>query len=100
MSRENEVFDANLPPMIEKGASLAHIPLYSIPVESFNYLEYPQSGSPLSETLCKPCLEPGPDGLVRLADAPGLGVTIDMDAVKRYHRPVKITVDGVRLLEA
>ena len=69
-------------------------------VETFAYLEYPQSGSPLAETLCTPCLEPGDDGTVQLSDAPGLGVTINQDTVKRYHRPVKIDVAGVTILES
>lgn len=69
-------------------------------VERFGYLEYPQSGSPLAENLCKPCLQPGSDGMVRLTDAPGLGVEIDMDTVKRFHRPVRIEVGGKVLLEA
>ncbi len=68
-------------------------------VERFGYLEYPQSGSPLAENLCEPCLQPGSDGLVRLTGAPGLGVTIDMDTVKRFRRPVRIEVGGEALLE-
>ncbi|MGQ9648889.1 MAG: mandelate racemase/muconate lactonizing enzyme family protein [Phycisphaerae bacterium] len=69
-------------------------------VERFVYLEYPQSGSPLAENLCKPCLQPGPDGSVRLTEAPGLGVEIDANTVKRFRRPVRIEVDGKTLLEA
>ncbi len=68
-------------------------------VEPFRYLEYPQSGSPLAESLCTPCLEPGPDGRVRLTDAPGLGAAINMETVKQYHRPVRIDVAGVTVLD-
>lgn len=68
--------------------------------EAFDYLEYPQSGSPLAERLCEACLEPGDDGLVRITDAPGLGVEVNMDTVERYHVPVRIEVGGQVTLEA
>lgn len=67
--------------------------------EAFAHLEYAQSGSPLSENLCEPCLEPGEDGQVRLTDAPGLGVSLNMATVERYRRSVRIEVDGATLLD-
>jgi L-alanine-DL-glutamate epimerase-like enolase superfamily enzyme len=69
-------------------------------VEEFEYLEYAQSDSSLAAELCTPCMALGADGLVRLEDRPGLGVTVDMATVERYRRRVKIEVDGAAILES
>jgi hypothetical protein len=39
-------------------------------------------------------LEPGPDGLVRAPETPGLGVRPDMGCVREYLQPVRIEVAG------
>ncbi len=61
-------------------------------VERFELLEYPTAGSPLSRELTLEPLEPGPDGRVRAPDRPGLGVTVDPAALRKYLHPVRIEV--------
>jgi L-alanine-DL-glutamate epimerase-like enolase superfamily enzyme len=68
-------------------------------VRDFETLEYVQGGSALSETLVREPLKRGPDGLVRAPEAPGLGVTVDPEVVRRYHVPVRIDVGGLTLLD-
>jgi L-alanine-DL-glutamate epimerase-like enolase superfamily enzyme len=59
-------------------------------VERFRLLEYCVGGSPLATSLVKDPLERGADGLVRAPEKPGLGVTVNLDTVKKYIHPVKI----------
>ena len=59
----------------------------------FRLCEYPAAGSPLSQGLASH-VEREADGTVRAPEAPGLGVTIDMDAVREFHTPVRIDVGG------
>ncbi|HKR99264.1 MAG TPA: hypothetical protein VJU79_07090 [Candidatus Dormibacteraeota bacterium] len=42
-------------------------------------------------------LERRDDGTVAVPDRPGLGVTVDVETVRRYLRPVRITVAGREL---
>ena len=65
--------------------------------ERFELLEYTVGGSPLAADLARAGLERGQDGRVRLGDAPGLGVEIDLDVVRTYLRPVRITLGGEEL---
>jgi L-alanine-DL-glutamate epimerase-like enolase superfamily enzyme len=39
-------------------------------------------------------IAPGPDGLIRLPDGPGLGVEVNPDALIRYAVEVEIKVAG------
>jgi L-alanine-DL-glutamate epimerase-like enolase superfamily enzyme len=39
-------------------------------------------------------LERGKDGTVTVPDAPGLGMTVDLDAVGRYLVDVEVKVNG------
>ena len=39
-------------------------------------------------------IEPGPDGLIRLPDGPGLGVEVNLEALSRYAVEVEIKVGG------
>jgi len=59
--------------------------------------EYPVEASPLATELTRTQLRPDPDGLVRLPDAPGLGLELDLEAVRPYLRDVEIVVDGICL---
>ena len=63
-------------------------------VKQFDLLEYPAGGSERATRLTTTRLEPGPDGLVRLPETPGLGVGPDMDCVREYLQPVRIEVAG------
>jgi L-alanine-DL-glutamate epimerase-like enolase superfamily enzyme len=63
-------------------------------VERFELLEYPAAGSALSRELVADPLERGPDGLVRVPDRPGLGVTVSAAALKQYGQRVRIDVGG------
>ncbi len=54
--------------------------------------EYPAEASPLAETLTKERLELDDDGMVTLTDAPGLGITPDLDVIKQYLVRTEIKV--------
>lgn len=58
--------------------------------------EYPAHPQRLAEDITRTHLTPH-DGLVRVPDAPGLGIDVDLAAVKPYLRSVEITVDGATL---
>ena len=62
--------------------------------EAFRYLEYPSSGSPLSEQLAPGVFDRDTVGLVSVTDAPGLGLKVSMDCVRKYSAPVRIDVAG------
>ncbi|HVR73164.1 MAG TPA: enolase C-terminal domain-like protein, partial [Planctomycetota bacterium] len=62
--------------------------------ERFELLEYPAGGSELSRGLVTRPLERGAGGLVRAADAPGLGVDVDLETVSRFLQPVRIEIAG------
>lgn len=63
-------------------------------LESSRYLEYPTAGSPLAETLAARTCDRDARGLVSVTDAPGLGVKINPDCVRKYAAPVRIEVAG------
>ena len=58
----------------------------------FNLLEYPAAGSELSQRLVANPLPVESDGRVRVRDLPGLGVRVDMEAIRPYLVPVRIEV--------
>ena len=66
--------------------------------ERHRLAEYMVGGSPLATTLTTAPLDRAGDGTVTVPDAPGLGVTVDLDTVRRYVQPVTITVGGRELL--
>jgi L-alanine-DL-glutamate epimerase-like enolase superfamily enzyme len=66
-------------------------------VECFELVEYAVGGAPLAAELVVDPLTRGPDGRVPIRDTPGLGVTVDLETVRRYLRPVEIFVDGAAL---
>ena len=61
--------------------------------------EYPAEPKPLAVEATKQHLELGADGLVRLPEAPGLGIEPDPEALRRYLVPVEIRVGGQTLYE-
>jgi L-alanine-DL-glutamate epimerase-like enolase superfamily enzyme len=63
-------------------------------VEGFRYLEYPNGGSPLAETLAAGTCDRDAQGLVTLTDAPGLGVKMNLDCIRKYAVPVRIDLSG------
>lgn len=66
-------------------------------VGRFHLLEYAVGGTPLAANLVSDPLERRDDGTVSVPDRPGLGVTVDVETVRRYLRPVRITVAGREL---
>lgn len=56
--------------------------------------EYPVEPKPLALELTKEHLMPGDDGLIRLRDAPGLGMAPNLAAVQKYLVDVEIKVNG------
>jgi len=63
-------------------------------MEGFRHLEYPSAGSPLSEQLAPGAFERDASGRVAASDAPGLGVAVNPDCVRKYAAPVRIDVAG------
>ena len=62
--------------------------------EDCGYLEFPAHGTDLSNTLASGPLQPGEDGLVCAPEAPGLGVEVNLDVVRKYLQPVRIEMAG------
>ncbi len=62
--------------------------------EDHRLCEYPVEPAPLAMELTREHLVPGEDGLIRLPDGPGLGVTPDLAASARYLVDVEIRVGG------
>jgi L-alanine-DL-glutamate epimerase-like enolase superfamily enzyme len=60
--------------------------------ERFDLLEFPVGGSPMATSLVTDPLSR--DGGVLPPDRPGLGVTVDLDVVRRHLRPVSIVIGG------
>ncbi|MBN1685839.1 MAG: mandelate racemase/muconate lactonizing enzyme family protein [Spirochaetales bacterium] len=63
-------------------------------VEEFQFLEYPDTPSPLARDLTTRRILRDEDGLVRAPEGPGLGIEVNMDTVRTYLRPVRIEIDG------
>ncbi|MBW3624501.1 MAG: mandelate racemase/muconate lactonizing enzyme family protein [Armatimonadetes bacterium] len=66
--------------------------------EAFRFLEYPAEDSPLAHDLATR-LERDADGLVRLNEAPGLGVDVNLDCAREYLQPLHIEMAGETLYE-
>jgi L-alanine-DL-glutamate epimerase-like enolase superfamily enzyme len=56
--------------------------------------EYPAEPTPLALAITREHLAPGPDGDLRLPEAPGLGLTVDLAALAPYLVDLEITVRG------
>jgi L-alanine-DL-glutamate epimerase-like enolase superfamily enzyme len=63
-------------------------------VESDVICEYPVQPKALAYEATREHLTPGGDGQVRLPEAPGLGVTPDVDALRKYLVDAEIKVGG------
>jgi len=59
--------------------------------------EYPVAPAALAHDLTRTHLVPDAAGLLHLPEAPGLGIALDLDAVRPYLRQVEIVVDGTCL---
>ena len=58
----------------------------------FNLLEYPAAGSELSQRIVTEPFQVETDGLVRIKELPGLGVDVDIEAIRPFLAPVKIEI--------
>ena len=67
--------------------------------ETFNLLEYPAAGSELSQRLTVERLEVGIDGKVALTGKPGLGMSVDTEAMGTYLAPVQIQIGNEVVFE-
>ena len=65
----------------------------------FNLLEYPAAGSELSQRLIAEPFEVESDGRVRMKELPGLGVSVDTEAIRPYLAPVSIAVGADAVFE-
>jgi L-alanine-DL-glutamate epimerase-like enolase superfamily enzyme len=63
-------------------------------LEADRLCEYPFAPSPLARDLTRTRLLPDHDGLVRLPEAPGLGIELDPAAIQRYAIQAEIKVGG------
>jgi L-alanine-DL-glutamate epimerase-like enolase superfamily enzyme len=63
-------------------------------LEHHRICEYPTGLQPLARDLTTTRIDPGPDGLIRLPDGPGLGVEVNLEALSRYAVEVEIKVGG------
>jgi L-alanine-DL-glutamate epimerase-like enolase superfamily enzyme len=61
-------------------------------VEGDALCEYPIAAKPFAVVMTRERLLPGEDGLIRLPDAPGLGITPDLGAIEEYLVDVEIRV--------
>ena len=61
---------------------------------NFNLLEYPAAGSELSQCLVTEPFPVESDGMVRVRALPGLGVSVDTEAIRPYLAPVRIEVSA------
>ena len=69
--------------------------------EEFDLTEYPAGDSPLILGLTDPTgIFRDADGFVRASDKPGLGVKVNLNAIREYQRQVKIEIDGEILFES
>lgn len=62
--------------------------------EQDTFCEYPIATTDLARTLAKTTLQRGSDGLVRLPEAPGLGIELDEAVIKKYLVDTEISVRG------
>ena len=67
--------------------------------ESFDLLEYPAEGSELAQRLTVERLKVRSNGKVELTGKPGLGVSVDTDAMGAYLAPVGIQVGNEVVFE-
>ncbi len=56
--------------------------------------EYPVRPQPMAWEMCKTHIAPNADGEIVVPDRPGLGIEIDLDAVKKYLVDAEIKVGG------
>jgi len=69
--------------------------------EEFDLTEYPAGDSALILGLTAPSgIFRDSEGFVRASDGPGLGVEVNLDAIKEFQRNVKIEIDGEVLFES
>ena len=68
---------------------------------NFDIIEYPAGDSPLILDLTAPSgIFRDPEGFVQASDAPGLGVDVNLEAIRKYQRSVNIEIDGQTLYKS
>jgi L-alanine-DL-glutamate epimerase-like enolase superfamily enzyme len=69
--------------------------------EKFDLIEYPAGDSPLILGLTAPTgIFRDAEGYVQAPDTPGLGVQVNLEAIRTYQRQVKIQIDDETLFES
>ena len=66
-------------------------------LESHRICEYPVAPKSLAWDLSRTHLKPDANGEIKLPDTPGLGIEIDVEAVRRYLVDVEIEAGGKKL---
>ncbi len=62
--------------------------------------EYPTELKQLATEMTVERINLDQDGLIRVPDSPGLGVTPNWESIRKYHVPVEIRVGGRLLFES
>lgn len=65
----------------------------------FDLLEYPAAGSELSQQIIRKPFQIDSDGMVRVKELPGLGVEVDIEAIRPYLVPVQIVIGNDSVFE-
>ena len=69
--------------------------------EEFDLIEYPAGNSPLVLGLTEPTgVFRDSEGYVKASSTPGLGVEVNLSAISKYQRHIKIEIDGEVLFES
>jgi L-alanine-DL-glutamate epimerase-like enolase superfamily enzyme len=63
-------------------------------LESSVYCEYPTEASAMAQNLTTHSPVPDDDGMVRISDLPGLGMTLRKETLLKYLRTVEIRLSG------
>ena len=58
----------------------------------FDLLEFPAAGTELSQRIVTESFHFDSDGMIRVKELPGLGVEVDIEAIRPYLVPAKINI--------
>lgn len=69
-------------------------------LERHDLCEYPVEASALATELSPATIQIDEHGQIRVPEAPGLGVTPNLETIRRYHVPTEICVDGKSIFKS
>lgn len=68
-------------------------------IEKDNLCEYPIELTPLAEDIAITKIDRGDDGYISVPEQPGLGITVNIQTLKKYLQEVKIIINGKKIYE-